>query len=68
MALVHELGYLPDAVYERMTIYAESIGKQLNNYIAYLKCSKQGEKELPAGYTIHETPNLYLLDNLEENP
>jgi four helix bundle protein len=54
MALAHELGYLPDDVYRGMTVRAESIGKQLNHYIAYLKRSKQGEKDLPAGYTIRE--------------
>ena len=62
MALAHELGYLPDEIYKRMTIHAESIGKQLNNYIAYLKRSKQGEKEFPAGYTIREEPEPYILD------
>jgi len=68
MALAHELGYLPDEIYKRMTIHAESIGKQLNNYIAYLKRSKQGEKEMPAGYTVHEAPESYLLDNPDEGP
>lgn len=32
MALAHELGYLSNEIYNRMTIHAESIGKQLNNY------------------------------------
>ena len=44
MTLARDLGYLSDEIYNRMTIHAESIGKQLNNYIAYLKRSKQGEK------------------------
>jgi hypothetical protein len=65
MALAHELGYLSDEVYKHMTIHAESVGKQLNSYIAYLKRSKQGEKEFPAGYTIHEEPQLYSLDDLD---
>lgn len=63
MALAHDLGDLLDEIYGRMTIHAESIGKQLNNYIAYLKRSKQGEKEMPAGYTIREEPEPYLFDN-----
>ncbi|MGZ9164583.1 MAG: four helix bundle protein [Anaerolineales bacterium] len=67
MALAHELGYLSDDVYKRMTTLAESIGKQLNNYIAYLKRSKQGEKEFPSGYTIREEPVPYILDNPEED-
>jgi len=67
MALVHELGFLPDEIYKHMTAHAESIGKQLNNYIAYLKRSKQGEKEFPAGYTVREGPEPYVLDDLDED-
>jgi four helix bundle protein len=54
VTLARELGYLPDEIYAKMTCQAESIGKKLNNYIAYLKRSKQGEKEMPPGYTIRE--------------
>ena len=68
LALAYELGYLPDEIYKQMTIHAESIGKQLNNYIAYLKRSKQGEKEFPAGYTVREESESYILDNPEEDP
>ena len=67
MALAHELGYLPDEIYKRMSIHAESIGKQLNGYIACLKRSKQGEKEFPSGYTIREETGPYLLDNPDED-
>ena len=67
MALAHDLGYLSDEIYNRMTTHAESIGKQLNNYIAYLKRSKQGEKEFPAGYTVREESERYVLDNPGED-
>jgi len=67
MTLAHELEYLSDEIYNRMAIYAESIGKQLNNYIAYLKRSKQGEKEMSTGYTIREEPESYLLDHPNED-
>jgi four helix bundle protein len=63
VSLAHELGYLSDEIYNRITSRTESIGKQLNNYIAYLKRSKQGEKEFPAGYTVREEPELYILDD-----
>jgi four helix bundle protein len=63
MALANELGYLPSEVYAKMTAYAESVGKQLNNYIAHLKRSKQGEKEFPSGYTVREEFESYILDN-----
>jgi four helix bundle protein len=68
MALVHELGYLPDDIYKRMTAHAESISKQLNNYIAYLKRSKQGEKEFPSGYTLREETEPYTSDIPDEDP
>lgn len=67
MTLAHGLGYLSDEIYQRMTTHAESIGKQLNNYIAYLKRSKQGEKEFPAGYTVREESMPYILDNPNED-
>ncbi|MCA1900136.1 MAG: four helix bundle protein [Chloroflexi bacterium] len=63
MALAFELGYLPAEIYNRMTIQTESIGKQLNNYIAYLKRSKQGEKEIPSPNTIREAPEPYIFDD-----
>lgn len=66
IALAHDLGYLPDEIYSRFTTYAETLGKQLNNYISYLKRSKQGEKDFPAGYTLRENSKPYLLDDLDE--
>ncbi len=66
MALAFELGYLPAEIYNRMTGQAESIGKQLNNYIAYLKRSKQGEKEVPSGYSVREEPAPYIFDQSPE--
>lgn len=67
MSLAHGLGYLSDETYKRMATHAESIGKQLNNYVAYLKRSKQGEKEFPAGYTVREESEPYILDNPDED-
>src|SRR5574342_62099 len=43
LSLAYELGYLSDETYKQMTSHAESVGKQMNNYIAYLKRAKQGE-------------------------
>ena len=67
LALTHDLGYLPDEIYKQMTSHAESIGKQLNNYISYLKRSNQGEKEFPAGYTVREASMPYILDDPDED-
>ncbi len=66
LALAHELGYLPDEIFVDMTTNAESLGKQLNNYIAYLKRSKQGEKDFPSGYTVREGPASYIPDDINE--
>jgi len=68
LALAHDLGYLSDELYKQMTAHAESIGKQLNNYIAYLKRSKQGEKEFPAGYTVREETEPNIPDIPDEDP
>ena len=68
ISLSHELGYLSDQINNDMTAHAESIGKQLNNYIAYLKRSKQGEKDFPQGYTVREEAEPYTLDNLNKEP
>ena len=67
MALAHDLGYFSDEIYKRMTAHAESIGKQLNNYIAYLKRSKQGEKEFPQDQAVREESEPYILDDLSED-
>ncbi len=67
ISLAHDLGFLPEEIYQRLTIHAESIGKQLNTYIAYLKRSKQGEKDFPTGYTLREEPEPYIPDDLQEN-
>ena len=66
LSLANSLGYLSDDVYQRITSDAESIAKQLNNYIAYLKRSKQGEKEFPSGYKIREEPEIYVADEFED--
>ena len=62
MKLALELDYLPANIDQHMSTYAESVGKQLNNYIDYLKRSKQGEKEAPAGYTVREEYEPFLPD------
>ncbi|SRR6266540_3100722 len=67
IVLAHELGYLSDEIYQKLTSHAEALGKQLNNYIAYLKRSKQGEKEFPGGYTVQEMSESYILDDPDKD-
>ena len=67
LSLSKELGYLSEDVFQRLALHAESIGKQLNNYIAYLKRSRQGEKEFPSNYIVREESEPYLLGYPEED-
>ena len=66
LSLANSPGYISDDVYQQVTSNAESIAKQLNNYIAYLKRSKQGEKEYPSNHVIREEPEMYIADAFEE--
>lgn len=66
LALACKLGYLSEEIYQKMSDQAESISKQLNNYIGYLKRTKQGEKEIPPGYTIREEQEGYFFDTAIE--
>ena len=67
LELAHGLGYLSNELFVLMTNNAESLGKQLNNYIAYLKRSKQGEKDFPTGYTVREESISYIMDHPDED-
>ena len=67
VALARDLGYLPEDVYRRITSNAESLGKQLNTFIAYLKRSKQGNDIPPGGQSLRELPERYLLEDLQEH-
>ena len=65
-SLARSLGYLSDDFYQRITSNAESIAKQLNNYIAYLKRSKQGEKDFPRGFNIEEESETFVVNEFED--
>ncbi|MFZ5857797.1 MAG: four helix bundle protein [Chloroflexota bacterium] len=67
LSMAKELNFLPDNIYQRMTVHAESLGKQLNNYIAYLKRSKQGDKEMLTGYSVREEPTPYFVDSFADD-
>ena len=40
----------------------------LNGYVGYLKKSKQGEHEPGADRIMHENPDLYFVESLEDSP
>ncbi len=45
LILAAELGYLPDPLREALVSDADELIRMLNGYIAYLKRTRQGEKE-----------------------
>jgi four helix bundle protein len=63
ISLAKKLGFLSDDLMLEMNEYAESIGKQLNQYISYLKRTKVGEKDFPRGYKISEEQENYLISS-----
>lgn len=48
-ALAHDLGFVSNETYKHITSEAESIGRQLNNYIACLKRSNTAKKNFLLG-------------------
>jgi four helix bundle protein len=66
LVLCHELGYIPDSLYEQLQKEGESQDRLINGYIAYLKRSKQGANEPGAEHTIHESEDSYLTDLPDE--
>ena len=67
IALAHDLSYLPNETYKRITSHAESIDRQFKNYIASLKRFKQGEKEFYSSFAVREKPEPHVLDYPEED-
>lgn len=63
MALAHKLGYLPTDIYDRMTTSAESLGRQLNAYISYLKRTKPGADVQSSPPTLRDAPEFYFADD-----
>ncbi|MDX9990624.1 MAG: four helix bundle protein [Anaerolineales bacterium] len=45
LVFCHQVGYISETIYQPFEQEGEGIGKMLNGYIAYLKKTKQGEKE-----------------------
>lgn len=57
--LSYEFGYLSEDVYVRLITNADQLVQILNGYIAYLKRTKQGEKEFYQSKTIQEDKEDY---------
>jgi four helix bundle protein len=62
IVLAHEVGYLPDALYQSVESDGENLNRLINGYIGYLKRNKQGASEPGANHVIREDSEPYLTD------
>ena len=62
----HEVGYLPNPIYEELEKEGEELGRMLNGYIAYLKKSKQGANEPGLKRSVREENEDYLIEPLDD--
>ena len=67
LVLAHELGFVPDKLFERLAEKGEELVRLLNGYIAYLKRSRQGENEPGANQTLSEPNETYSIETLSEH-
>lgn len=61
------MGYLPNDVFEKVSVEAGRVNRLIHGYISYLKRSRQGENEPGASTTIRETFVDYSNDT-DTNP
>jgi four helix bundle protein len=61
-----EIGYIPDALYNKLESEGEEIDKMLNGYISYLKKSKQRANEPGINHAVREEPAPYLVELFED--
>jgi len=61
-----EVNFIPEALYKDLETEGEEIEKMLNGYIAFLKKSKQGEKEPGASHKVREDAEPYEVDSPQE--
>jgi four helix bundle protein len=65
LILAAELAYLPKDIYESLIKDGEELARLINGYIAYLKRSRQGDKEPGSSMSIREAPDPYLMDSID---
>ena len=63
IALAHELGYISENLYQKITADGDNLARLINGYIGYLKHARVGSTEPgnPSS-SIHESPSDYQLD------
>ena len=60
LMISHELGYLKDDALNDLLAQADNLVQLINGYIAYLKRTKQGEKDFLHNKTVNEISEDYL--------
>jgi four helix bundle protein len=63
-----EADLIPESIFKELESEGEEIDKMLNGYVGYLKKSKQGEHEPGADRIVHEDPDPYFVESLEDAP
>jgi 23S rRNA-intervening sequence protein len=66
LVCIFEIGYVPQALYDKLKSEGEEIEKMLNGYISYLKKSKQGASEPGMNQAVREEPGSYLTESPED--
>ncbi len=62
LAVTSEVKLIPDTLFESLAEDGEKLSQLLSGYIAYLKRTKQGEKEPGAGHALHEEEAPYIIE------
>ena len=63
VAMACELGYIPEKLYQKITVDGDNLARLINGYIGYLKHARIGSTEPgnPAS-SLHESPSDYQPD------
>jgi four helix bundle protein len=63
LVLAHDMGYIPDDLFNRLKSQIDELIRIINGYIAYLKRSKRGENEPGANHFVQEPSLNYLIED-----
>jgi four helix bundle protein len=68
LTLAHQLGYLPDTVFENLNNEIRELRRMLNGYIAFLKASKRGATEPGSVSAVREELAIYPIETEQPKP
>ncbi|MCQ3938298.1 MAG: four helix bundle protein [Chloroflexi bacterium] len=58
----YKVGYIPEVLYQALTVDGENLNRLINGYIGFLKKSKQGANEPGANYSVREMSTDYIFE------